>query len=59
MDWWHTANLIAQQANINRSKHKPAVKPQQFNPFAKKAKQREATPEEVEKLLGPDWRKHV
>jgi hypothetical protein len=42
-------------ANIHRGKNKPASKPDQFHPFAKKAAPRQATPEEVRKLLGPDW----
>lgn len=44
---------------MNRAKHSPRVKPQQFNPFAKKAKPKEATPEEIQKLFGPDWQKYV
>lgn len=59
MDWWHTANVLAQTANMNRAKHSPKVKPQQFNPFAKKTKPKEATQEEIQKLLGPDWQKYV
>jgi hypothetical protein len=60
MDWWHTANLLAQQANINKPKHAPTTDPTKLNPFAKKAaKGKPATPEEIQKLLGPDWQKHV
>lgn len=59
MDWWHTANLLAQQKNINRAKHEPATDPGKLNPFAKKAKQRQASPDEIAKLLGPDWQKFV
>jgi hypothetical protein len=55
MDWWHTANLLAQQANQNRPPHTPTKDPRQYNPFAPKAKPRQATPEEIEKLLGPKW----
>lgn len=32
-DWWHTANLLAMTANINRAKGKPAAKPADFHPF--------------------------
>lgn len=59
MDWWHTANLLAQNANINKAKHAPTTKPEKLNPFAKKVRPREATPEEIQRLLGPDWQKHV
>jgi hypothetical protein len=59
MDWWHTANLLAQQANINKPKHAPTTDPTKLNPFAKKAKGKQATPEEIQKLLGPDWQKYV
>ena len=59
MDWWHTANLLAQNANINRPKHAPATDPGKLNPFAKRAKARQATPDEINKLLGPDWQKYV
>jgi hypothetical protein len=59
MDWWHTANLLAQQANINRPKHSPATDPGKLNPFATKSKGRQATPDEINKLLGPDWQKYV
>ena len=55
MDWWHTANLLAQQANLNKAKHAPSTDPARLNPFAKKAKPRQATPEEITKLLGPNW----
>jgi hypothetical protein len=55
MDWWHTANLLAQQANLNKAKHAPTTDPARLNPFAKKAKPRQATPDEIKKLLGPDW----
>lgn len=55
MDWWHTANLLAQQANINKAKHAPAVKPDKLNPFATKKAARKATPEELAQLLGPNW----
>jgi hypothetical protein len=59
--WWHTANLIAQQANIHRDKHSPKADPRKFNPFAKKTKPkaREATPEDLERLFGKDWAKYA
>ena len=47
--------MICTLANINRGKHKPAFKPHQFHPFAKKPAARQATPEEIKKLLGPNW----
>lgn len=44
-------------ANVNRGKNKPPMKPEQFHPFRKrKAPPREATPEEIKQLLGPNWR---
>jgi len=49
--------LIATLANIHRDKHKPAADPSKFHPFAKKKAARQATPEEIAKLLGPDWHK--
>lgn len=47
--------MIATLININRNKHSPARKPADFHPFAKKKQARQATPEEVQKLLGPNW----
>lgn len=55
MDWWHTANILAQQANINRAKHQPQTDPKKLNPFARKESARQATPDEIKQLLGPDW----
>lgn len=55
MDWWHTANLLAQQANLHKAKHAPTVDPGRLNPFAKRKAARQATPEEIAKLLGPNW----
>jgi hypothetical protein len=46
---------MSQQANLNRSKGQPQAKPIEFNPFAKKATPRQATPDEIRKLLGPNW----
>lgn len=59
MDWWHTANLLAQTANLNKAKHSPAIDPAKLNPFAPKPKPRQATPEEIAKLLGGDWQSVV
>ena len=47
--------MIATLVNINRDKHKPAQDPSKFHPFAKKKPARQATPEEIAKLLGSDW----
>lgn len=47
--------MIATLANIHREKHKPAHDASKFHPFAKKKAARQATPEEIAKLLGPDW----
>lgn len=58
MDWWHTANLLAQQANLHRDKHKQPRPPIEFNPFAAKPKPRQASDEDLKRILGPDWRKH-
>ena len=55
MDWWHTANLLAQQANLNKAKHAPKTDPAKLNPFATQPKARQATPEEITQLLGPNW----
>lgn len=57
-DWWHTANLLAQTYNLNRPSSKPAADPHKFHPFAKKPKARQATPEEIARLFGPNWNKH-
>lgn len=47
--------MIATIVNVNRAKHSPAKKPIDFHPFAKNKKPRQATPEEIKKLLGPNW----
>ena len=47
--------MICTLVNIHRGKNKPASKPEQFNPFAKQKAPRQATPEEIKKLLGPNW----
>lgn len=57
-EWWHTANLLAQTYNLNRPQHKPAVDPYKFHPFAEKPKPRQATPDEIARLFGPDWHRH-
>lgn len=41
--------------NVNRDRRKPPVDPTKLHPFARKKAVRQATPEEVAKLLGPDW----
>lgn len=60
-DWWHTANLLAQFYNANKSKEQPKHDAYKFHPYAKKPKTaaRRATPEDLERLFGPDWQKHV
>jgi hypothetical protein len=40
---------------LHRDKNKPAQEPSKFHPFAKKKPARQATPEEIAKLLGPNW----
>jgi hypothetical protein len=55
MDWWHTANILAQQANLNRGKNSPSITADKLNPFATKKAARQATPEEIKKLLGDQW----
>jgi len=47
--------VICTLVNIHRAKNKPASKPEQFQPFAKKKPARQATPDEIKKLLGPNW----
>jgi hypothetical protein len=49
--------VICTLANINRGKGKPAQKPAEFHPFLKKKAPRQATPEEIQALFGPDWHK--
>lgn len=58
-EWWHTANILAQQANINKDKSSPRADPRKLNPYAKKPKPRQATPQDLERLFGKDWQKHV
>ena len=45
--------------NVNRDRRKPAVDASKLNPFARKKAAHQATPEEIAKLLGPDWQKYV
>ena len=47
--------MIATLANLHRDKHKPAVDPSKFHPFARKKKARQASQAEIEQLLGPNW----
>ena len=53
-EWWQTAQILAQQHNLNRGKGQPAVKAEQFNPFAKARpkKARPATEEDLRMLFG-------
>ena len=53
-DWWRTAQLLCQQANLNRGKGQPAMSPEKFNPFAKEQprKARPATEEDLRILFG-------
>jgi hypothetical protein len=53
-DWWRTAQLLAQQANLNRGKGQPAVSAEAFNPFAREVpkKARPATEEDLRILFG-------
>jgi hypothetical protein len=50
---------LAQAANINRDKHSQRVDPRKLNPYAKQPKPRQATPEDLARLFGKDWQKHV
>jgi hypothetical protein len=47
--------MLAQQCNQHRDKGQPIRKPAEFNPFARKPAPRQATPDEIRRLLGPDW----
>lgn len=52
-DWWHTANLLSQNYNMNRGKGKPSQTAEKFHPCAKKRKRpdaKEASPVEMEML---------
>jgi hypothetical protein len=51
--------VLCQVYNINKPSHKPTAKPHEFHPFAKRHRQkpREATPDELKKLFGPNWNK--
>jgi len=59
MDWWHTANLLAQNANINKAKHSPTVDPANSTAVPEDLDTTQATPEEIAKLLGKDWQSVV
>jgi hypothetical protein len=52
MDWWHTANMMAQVANLHRDKHQTRIDPHKFNPFATPPKPRQATAEDLAQLFG-------
>lgn len=58
-NWWHTATLLAQQYNINKQSSKPAADAAKFHPYIPKPKPRQATPEDLKRLFGPDWAKHA
>ena len=51
-EWWQTAQILAQQANLNRGKGQPAIGAEKFNPFtqAKPPKPRRST-----SLNSPNW----
>ena len=53
-EWWQTAQILAQQANLNRGKGQPAVSAEKFNPFtrAEPVKPRQATDEDLRILFG-------
>jgi hypothetical protein len=46
---------MATIANVNRGRHKPPFKAEQFHPFTTKKQARQATDAEIEALLGPNW----
>jgi hypothetical protein len=50
---------LAQFYNANKSPTKPTAEPSKFHPFTKKAKPKEASPEDLKRLFGPDWQKFV
>jgi hypothetical protein len=45
--------------NANRPSNKPAAEPSKFHPFAKKPAPKQASPEDLKRLFGPDWQKFV
>jgi hypothetical protein len=51
--------LLAQTYNINRTQSKPPADATKFHPYIKKPKPREATPEDLKRLFGPNWDKHI
>jgi hypothetical protein len=50
---------LAQFYNANKAPSKPHAEPSKFHPFTKKPKPKQATPEEIARLLSPDWHKHI
>jgi hypothetical protein len=50
---------MAQVYNLNKSQSKPAADPGKFHPYVKQPKPRQATPEDLKRLFGSDWQKHV
>jgi len=53
-DWWHTASVLCQAANLNRGKGEPAKDVYAFHPFAvkPKPKARPATDDDLRMLFG-------
>jgi hypothetical protein len=50
---------LAQFYNANKPQSKPTAEPSKFHPFIKKPKPKQATPEDLKRLFGPDWAKFV
>ena len=50
---------MAQFYNANKSTTKPQADPIKFHPYAKKPAPKQATPDDLKKLFGPDWQKFV
>jgi hypothetical protein len=50
---------MAQNYNMNKPANKPAAEATKFHPYAKKPKPRQATPEDLARLFGPNWHKHA
>ena len=53
-DWWHTASVLCQVANLHRGKGEPEKDVYAFHPFAvkPKPKPRPATEEDLRMLFG-------
>lgn len=39
-DWWHTANILALLANVNRTKRQRAFTPSDFHPLVERERRR-------------------